>query len=366
MVPMMHSGMMVPPGTRMMPQQAMMFPVQPLGMRPPAGPGIAPPSYTQHMADKFNNRPSHGRQGVQSAEQRKRVEEKIKKEKQFLAQKQKLQAFGRIGPVDEDKFSQGLMESMFGKVEKSKSKAIPTTIQPGMEDDDGFGDFMVGPHFSVLETVPVAVSSTPQSMAMSQPVTTPETLSELSGDGGELQTQTKEERKDLMSMMMECSDLTAPNKAKTFHRPALKELPPSHHGHHHTFHQSQQARQWTQPADDLSQLFKIEPTSQMAVAPEDTPEPPGGQTSTFELPVWCKDEDRIPAVYKQVLDATLENEQILTERLYPILLMSGLAKDTLGQIWNLANRTTPGQLIKEELYLMLALIAFAQVIMCIM
>lgn len=53
--------------------------------------------------------------------------------------------------------------------------------------------------------------------------------------------------------------------------------------------------------------------------------------------------------------------KISTDRLYPILVMSGLPKETLGQIWSLANQATPGQLIKPELYLILALIAFAQV-----
>ena len=53
--------------------------------------------------------------------------------------------------------------------------------------------------------------------------------------------------------------------------------------------------------------------------------------------------------------------KISTDRLYPILVLSGLSKETLGQIWSLANQTTPGQLIKPELYLILALIAFAQV-----
>ena len=54
-------------------------------------------------------------------------------------------------------------------------------------------------------------------------------------------------------------------------------------------------------------------------------------------------------------------EKIQTELLYPILLRSGLARETLGQLWGLANQQTPGQLIKEELFALLALVAVVQV-----
>ncbi|XP_069135584.1 synergin gamma-like isoform X2 [Argopecten irradians] len=375
MMPMMQPGMMVPPGTHMVPQQQMMFPVQPMGMRPD-GLGVPPPAYTQKMADNFRQRaPGHQVSGptpkpnTMSAEQLRQLEERQRKEKQFLAQKQKLQAFGRPVPVDTDKFSKGLMESMFGKMEKPKPKK---DITPKKEDaaeaeDDGFGDFMAGPATNMA--APVKETAIQDKPAQLQAVTEPQS------SGKQNKNQSKEEKKDLMSMMMECSDLKAPNKAKTFHRPALKELPATSHAHHHTFHQSQQARQWTQPVDELSELFTIEtapqpvppqPGVQPGVQPGAAPESQSGlqsltqDTTKFEIPSWCKDEDRIPPVYKQVLEAAIVNGQIATERLYPILLMSGLTKQTLGQIWTLANRTTPGQLIKEELYLMLALIAFAQ------
>jgi hypothetical protein len=65
-----------------------------------------------------------------------------------------------------------------------------------------------------------------------------------------------------------------------------------------------------------------------------------------------------------VNDLCFRDGEISTDRLYPILVLSGLPKETLGQIWSLANQKTPGQLIKPELYLLLALIAFAQVCPC--
>ena len=52
---------------------------------------------------------------------------------------------------------------------------------------------------------------------------------------------------------------------------------------------------------------------------------------------------------------------IQTDRVYPILILSGLAKEVLGHIWSMCNKMTPGQLIKEELYLVLGFIFLAQV-----
>lgn len=66
-------------------------------------------------------------------------------------------------------------------------------------------------------------------------------------------------------------------------------------------------------------------------------------------------------LFKKVLDFTMTPAGIDTAKLYPILISSGLPREALGQIWALANRTTPGKLTKEELYSVLALIGVAQV-----
>lgn len=50
-----------------------------------------------------------------------------------------------------------------------------------------------------------------------------------------------------------------------------------------------------------------------------------------------------------------------TARIFPLLLTSGLPTDVLGFIWGLANRKVAGQLTEEELYIVLALVALAQV-----
>ena len=51
---------------------------------------------------------------------------------------------------------------------------------------------------------------------------------------------------------------------------------------------------------------------------------------------------------------------IQTSILYPILLLSGLRQEQLGRIWSQVNLTQPGTLVKEELFMALALIALAQ------
>ncbi|XP_032471634.1 synergin gamma isoform X12 [Phocoena sinus] len=67
-----------------------------------------------------------------------------------------------------------------------------------------------------------------------------------------------------------------------------------------------------------------------------------------------------PDAYKKILETTMTPTGIDTAKLYPILMSSGLPRETLGQIWALANRTTPGKLTKEELYTVLAMIAVTQ------
>ncbi|OXB64862.1 hypothetical protein ASZ78_009743, partial [Callipepla squamata] len=68
----------------------------------------------------------------------------------------------------------------------------------------------------------------------------------------------------------------------------------------------------------------------------------------------------VTELYKKILETTLTPAGIDTAKLYPILMSSGLPRETLGQIWALANRTTPGKLTKEELYAVLAMIAVTQ------
>uniref|UniRef100_G3UGT5 Synergin gamma n=1 Tax=Loxodonta africana TaxID=9785 RepID=G3UGT5_LOXAF len=79
------------------------------------------------------------------------------------------------------------------------------------------------------------------------------------------------------------------------------------------------------------------------------------------MPPWIYNESLVPVdAYKKILETTMTPTGIDTAKLYPILMSSGLPRETLGQIWALANRTTPGKLTKEELYTVLAMIAVTQ------
>uniref|UniRef100_A0A8C5VDE6 Synergin gamma n=1 Tax=Microcebus murinus TaxID=30608 RepID=A0A8C5VDE6_MICMU len=78
------------------------------------------------------------------------------------------------------------------------------------------------------------------------------------------------------------------------------------------------------------------------------------------MPPWIYNESLVPDAYKKILETTVTPTGIDTAKLYPILMSSGLPRETLGQIWALANRTTPGKLTKEELYTVLAMIAVTQ------
>ncbi|XP_055113056.1 synergin gamma isoform X11 [Symphalangus syndactylus] len=112
--------------------------------------------------------------------------------------------------------------------------------------------------------------------------------------------------------------------------------------------------------DGFSRDAKMHPTPAshpkkpgMGVFPSQDPAQP-------RMPPWIYNESLVPDAYKKILETTVTPTGIDTAKLYPILMSSGLPRETLGQIWALANRTTPGKLTKEELYTVLAMIAVTQ------
>ncbi|XP_021572726.1 synergin gamma isoform X5 [Carlito syrichta] len=114
--------------------------------------------------------------------------------------------------------------------------------------------------------------------------------------------------------------------------------------------------------DGFSRDAKMHPTpashpkkSGVGVFPSQDPVQP-------RMPLWIYNESLVPDAYKKILETTMTPTGIDTAKLYPILMSSGLPRETLGQIWALANRTTPGKLTKEELYTVLAMIAVTQVV----
>ncbi|XP_036766944.2 synergin gamma isoform X17 [Manis pentadactyla] len=106
--------------------------------------------------------------------------------------------------------------------------------------------------------------------------------------------------------------------------------------------------------------------AKMHPAPASHPKKPGVGVFPSQDPVqprmppWIYNESLVPDAYKKILETTMTPTGIDTAKLYPILMSSGLPRETLGQIWALANRTTPGKLTKEELYTVLAMIAVTQ------
>ncbi|XP_011845604.1 PREDICTED: synergin gamma isoform X8 [Mandrillus leucophaeus] len=114
--------------------------------------------------------------------------------------------------------------------------------------------------------------------------------------------------------------------------------------------------------DGFSRDAKMHPT------PASHPKKPGvgvfpsQDPAQPRMPPWIYNENLVPDAYKKILETTMTPTGIDTAKLYPILMSSGLPRETLGQIWALANRTTPGKLTKEELYTVLAMIAVTQVV----
>lgn len=74
--------------------------------------------------------------------------------------------------------------------------------------------------------------------------------------------------------------------------------------------------------------------------------------------------NEIPAIYQHVWNAAKpENSPgdiCDRDKLYQVLLLSNLPSHVLAQLWAFVNRTIPGQLTKQELFLMLALIGLIQ------
>jgi hypothetical protein len=84
---------------------------------------------------------------------------------------------------------------------------------------------------------------------------------------------------------------------------------------------------------------------------------------SFNLPAWLMPSSQLlPQFYRQVWKLVEQDKGLVdTARIFPLLLTSGLPTDVLGFIWGLANHKVAGQLTEEELYIVLALVALAQV-----
>uniref|UniRef100_A0A8C2JQ91 Synergin, gamma n=1 Tax=Cyprinus carpio TaxID=7962 RepID=A0A8C2JQ91_CYPCA len=374
-----------------------------MGMRGP-GPQF-PADLQKQMAEEHQKR----------LEQQQRMLEEDRKRRQFEEQKQKLRLLSSVKPKTGEKSRDDALEAIKGNLDgfsrdakmhptpssqskkpdssPSHSSVTSHTLPPAFpDDDDEFSDFVQGPvdasssfpssslppsspHISQpLDMGPgqhPPSSSLPHSVPSSLPVSPAiQHSSVISSSQSAFQGPSLEEK-----MFTSC-DLTADKKAQVSFKPhqALSELSPRVQVTAQ-FHSSTRARNWAQTQDDFNSAFIVETAPEPRPATQVPPaadNPPVQPTSTSGVgvypqqdmqpivPAWLYNDSLIPELFKKVLEFTITPAGIDTAKLYPILISSGLPREALGQIWALANRTTPGKLTKEELYTVLALIGVAQ------
>nr|XP_054956964.1 synergin gamma isoform X18 [Pan paniscus] len=288
-----------------------------LGMRPPG------PQYTPDMQKQF------AEEQQKRFEQQQKLLEEERKRRQFEEQKQKLRLLSSVKPKTGEKSRDDALEAIKGNLDgfsrdakmhptpasHPKKPDCPTSSHstktvspsPAFLDEEEFSDFMQGP----VEVPPCGPSSTSQPFQSFHPST----------PLGQLHTQ----------------------KAGT------QPLPPSQSPLPFALH----GVPGQIPYFSTASASHSVPEAGVGVFPSQDPAQP-------RMPPWIYNESLVPDAYKKILETTMTPTGIDTAKLYPILMSSGLPRETLGQIWALANRTTPGKLTKEELYTVLAMIAVTQ------
>ncbi|XP_042298268.1 synergin gamma isoform X3 [Sceloporus undulatus] len=361
-----------------------------LGMRPAA------PQYTQDMRKQFVEE-----QQKRFEHQQKFLEEE-RKRRQFEEQKQKLRLLSSVKPKAGEKSRDDALEAIKGNLDgfsrDAKLHPTPTSHPKNADhstpshstvsvsqtstflDDEEFSDFMQGP-VATPTFVPPTSSQPFQSchppsqagqrlsekaVAQTLPAVQLPVPSILHGTTGQVPYLS--------------ASPASQNTQKT--GPSLEEkpLPPA------GLSESEQAQLKAKaPGVELSvtAVSGTDPglaAKSVGVLPLGTPCPEASKASEQNLsveecgvgvfppqdpiqqmmPPWIYNDSLVPDLYKKILETTMTSSGIDTGKLYPILMSSGLPRETLGQIWALANRTTPGKLTKEELYTVLAMIAVTQ------
>ncbi|XP_031822425.1 synergin gamma isoform X3 [Sarcophilus harrisii] len=288
-----------------------------LGMRPPG------PQYTPDMQKQF------AEEQQKRFEQQQKLLEEERKRRQFEEQKQKLRLLSSVKPKTGEKSRDDALEAIKGNLDgfSRDAKMHPTpashpkkpdcptpshstvTVSQSSAflDEEEFSDFMQGP-----VEIPIFGSSSSSQPFQSFHSTTP---------GGQLLSE-KAVTQPLPPAQIPVSSALhgAPGQGPYFSTAS-------------TSHSTQKTGVGVFPSQD-----PIQPM----------------------IPSWIYNESLVPDAYKKILETTMTPTGIDTAKLYPILMSSGLPRETLGQIWALANRTTPGKLTKEELYTVLAMIALTQ------
>ncbi|KAM9598082.1 synergin gamma isoform 13-T13 [Trichechus inunguis] len=334
-----------------------------LGMRPPG------PQYTPDMQKQF------AEEQQKRFEQQQRLLEEERKRRQFEEQKQKLRLLSSVKPKTGEKTRDDALEAIKGNLDgfsrdakmhptpashpkkpdcpTSSHSTVTVSPSPAFLDEEEFSDFMQGP----VEVPKCGPSSTSQPFQSFHPTTPAGQLHTQKAGAQPLPAGPSLEEKLLVSCDISTSgqEQIKLNTSEVEH----KALGPASSKNH----PSLTASSWgavngrvsgatTAEAEKTSdQNRSIE--SGVGVFPSQDPVQP-------RMPPWIYNESLVPDAYKKILETTVTPTGIDTAKLYPILMSSGLPRETLGQIWALANRTTPGKLTKEELYTVLAMIAVTQ------
>ncbi|XP_072635684.1 synergin gamma isoform X3 [Canis lupus baileyi] len=365
-----------------------------LGMRPPG------PQYTPDMQKQF------AEEQQKRFEQQQKLLEEERKRRQFEEQKQKLRLLSSVKPKTGEKSRDDALEAIKGNLDgfSRDAKMHPTpashpkkpdyptsshstkTVSPSSAflDEEEFSDFMQGP-----VEVPTCVPSTSQPFQSFHPTTPlgqlhtqkagtqplppgqiPVSLA-LHGGPGQIPSfstaaasyNVQKAGPTLEEKLLVSCDVSASgqeqiklNTSEVGHKalgPGSSKNHPSLTAKNGGAVDGRVSGTTTAEAEKTSdQNLSIE-ESGVGVFPSQDPVQP-------RMPPWIYNESLVPDAYKKILEITMTPTGIDTAKLYPILMSSGLPRETLGQIWALANRTTPGKLTKEELYTVLAMIAVTQ------
>uniref|UniRef100_G3SQV2 Synergin gamma n=1 Tax=Loxodonta africana TaxID=9785 RepID=G3SQV2_LOXAF len=367
-----------------------------LGMHPPG------PQYTPDMQKQF------AEEQQKRFEQQQKLLEEERKRRQFEEQKQKLRLLSSVKPKTGEKSRDDALEAIKGNLDgfsrdakmhptpashpkkpdcpTSSHSTITVSPSPAFLDEEEFSDFMQGP-VEVPKCGPSSTSQPFQSFHPTTPVGQLHTqkagtqplppgqipvsfaLPDIPGQIPYFSTASAShivqkagpslEEKLLVSCDISTSgqEQIKLNTSEVEH----KALGPASSKNH----PSLTASTWGAVDGCISGATKAEAEktsdqnlsieeSGVGIFPSQDPVQP-------RMPPWIYNESLVPVdAYKKILETTMTPTGIDTAKLYPILMSSGLPRETLGQIWALANRTTPGKLTKEELYTVLAMIAVTQ------
>nr|XP_055244358.1 synergin gamma isoform X24 [Gorilla gorilla gorilla] len=366
-----------------------------LGMRPPG------PQYTPDMQKQF------AEEQQKRFEQQQKLLEEERKRRQFEEQKQKLRLLSSVKPKTGEKSRDDALEAIKGNLDgfsrdakmhptpasHPKKPDCPTSSHstktvspsPAFLDEEEFSDFMQGP----VEVPPCGPSSTSQPFQSFHPSTplgqlhtqkagtqplppsqspVPFALHGVPGQIPYFSTASAShsvpeagpslEEKFLVSCDISTSgqEQIKLNTSEVGHKalgPGSSKKYPSLMASNGVAVDGCVSGTTTAEAENTSDQNLSVEESGVGVFPSQDPAQP-------RMPPWIYNESLVPDAYKKILETTMTPTGIDTAKLYPILMSSGLPRETLGQIWALANRTTPGKLTKEELYTVLAMIAVTQ------